>query len=379
MTEYLKISNFGPIVEVELDNIAPFTILVGESGSGKSTILKVLSLFRWIYKRVVLRSYVKQANINKTGIGFQMKTLLKTSCLEEYLKADTEIIYRRNDYEISYRNKKLNAQSTIPVSQLSLEKICFVSDKRSMIPDFLDNKMERRIANFHLQDTMDNFLLATNSIQSFPVDYLNVKLSVVKTNAGIQYMIHGTSEEKYSIKLKNASSGTQTVLPLSMIVEYYARHFDPKKSMDSSLFQYLQDNDRLKDFNTAKNIGEIEQKNVHILIEEPELSLYPESQCQLIDYLVDRCFFHRPQYNMTLMMATHSPYIVNYINLLLRRDQKPVADMSDVRIKPSDVDIYQIVDGQAVSLKIETDENVLIDARLMSDPISEIYREYNSL
>ena len=78
-------------------------------------------------------------------------------------------------------------------------------------------------------------------------------------------------------------------------------------------------------------------------------------------------------------MATHSPYIVNYINLLLRREQKPVADMSDVRIKPSDVDIYQIVDGQAISLKIETDENVLIDARLMSDPISEIYREYNSL
>ena len=53
--------------------------------------------------------------------------------------------------------------------------------------------------------------------------------------------------------------------------------------------------------------------------------------------------------------------------------------MDDVRIKPSDVDVYQIVDGQAVSLKIETEENVLIDARLMSDPISEIYREYNSL
>ena len=67
MTEYLRIKNFGPIVDIELDNIAPFTILIGESGSGKSTVMKVLSMFRWIYKRVVLRSYVRQANIRKTA------------------------------------------------------------------------------------------------------------------------------------------------------------------------------------------------------------------------------------------------------------------------------------------------------------------------
>ena len=378
MNEYLKIKHFGPIDEVELDNIAPFTIFVGDSGSGKSTILKVISLFRWIYKRVVLRSYVKQANIKKTGIGIQMKTMLKTSGLNEYLKPDTEIVYRRDDYEISFHNKKLNAQAILPASQLSLEKICFISDKRSMIPDFLDNKLERKIANYHLQDTMDNFLLATETIGSFPVNYLNVNFNVEKSSAGVRYMIRGTGEENYSIKLKNASSGTQTVVPLSLIVEYYSRHFDPQKSMNSSLFQYLQDNDRLKDFSTAINIGEIEKKNVHILIEEPELSLYPESQCKLIDFLVDRCFVHRPSYNMTLMMATHSPYIVNYINLLLRRGQVGSAT-SDIKLSSSEIGVYQIIEGQAIPLSTETQNGVLVDARLMSEPISEIYREYNSL
>ncbi len=33
---------FGPIKDVKLDNIKPFTFFIGESGSGKSTILKVL-------------------------------------------------------------------------------------------------------------------------------------------------------------------------------------------------------------------------------------------------------------------------------------------------------------------------------------------------
>ena len=143
MSEYLKIENFGAIESIELEDIAPLTILIGESGSGKSTIMKVLSMFRWIYKRVVLRSYVRQAKIKKTGIGIQMRTLLKTSQLDEYLKSDTEIIYRRGNYEISYRNGKLNAQADIPAADLSLEKICFISDKRSMIPDFLENKIER--------------------------------------------------------------------------------------------------------------------------------------------------------------------------------------------------------------------------------------------
>ena len=100
MKEYLRIQNFGPIVDIELDDIAPLTILIGESGSGKSTIMKVLSLFRWIYKRIVLRSYVRQAKIKKTGIGFQMKTLLKTSQLSEYIKPDTEIVYSRGNYSI---------------------------------------------------------------------------------------------------------------------------------------------------------------------------------------------------------------------------------------------------------------------------------------
>lgn len=125
MSEYLRIRNFGPIEEIEINNIPSLTILIGESGSGKSTIMKVLSLCRWIYKRVVLRSYVKQANIKKTGIGIQMRTLLKTSQINEYLTPRTEILYRRGDYEIEYNNGRLNAQADIPETNLSLEKICY--------------------------------------------------------------------------------------------------------------------------------------------------------------------------------------------------------------------------------------------------------------
>lgn len=374
MNEYLRIQNFGPIVDIELDNIAPLTILIGESGSGKSTVMKVLSLFRWIYKRVVLRSYVRQAKIKKTGIGIQMKTLLKTSQLNEYIKPDSEIIYRRGDYSVTYSNGKLNAQADIPADNLSLEKICYISDKRSIIPDFLENKIEKKNANYYLRDTLENFLLAADSIRLLPMDYLHVELKIEKGTKGDKYMIKGTSGTPCSIQLRNSSSGIQTVTPLSLIVEYYAKKFDSQKSMNSSLFSYLQDNDKLDVFNTAKNIGEIKSKNVHLFIEEPELSLYPESQSSLIDFLVNRCFMTEHPYNMTLMMATHSPYIVNYLNVLIRRTKEQGLSY----ISPDDVNVYEIFEGSAGQLKT-LNERPIIDTRSMSDPITEMYTEFNSL
>lgn len=187
-------------------------------------------------------------------------------------------------------------------------------------------------------------------------------------------MIKGTDENPCSIQLRNASSGTQTVTPLSLIVEYYAKKFNSQKSMNSSLFSYLQDNDKLDVFNTTKNIGEIAAKNVHLFIEEPELSLYPESQRRLMDFLVNRCFMYEHPYNITLMMATHSPYIVNYLNVLIRRTEANGLPF----INSQDVNVYEIFDGYAAPLK-SLNNRPIIDTRSMSDPIAEMYKEYNTL
>ena len=167
MREYLYIKDFGPIKEVELNDIRPFTILIGESGSGKSTIMKVLSLFRWIYKRVNLRSYLKHAQIKKTRIGFKIQSLMKTSGVSDFLRSESIIIYRRGNYEIKMANKQVRIATDVAPENLCLDKICFISDKRSMIPNFLEHRMEGRIANYYLQDTVDNFLLASEIIKSF--------------------------------------------------------------------------------------------------------------------------------------------------------------------------------------------------------------------
>lgn len=376
MIEYLKIENFGPIDEVILDDIRPLTVFIGESGSGKSTIMKVLSLFRWMYKRVNLRSYLQHAGIKKTRIGFKIQNLMKTSGIAEYLKQDSVIVYKRGDYEIKMVNKSVNIRFTIAPKDLCLDKVCFISDKRSMISDFLDNKMERRIANYYLQDTMDNFMEACESIKVLPLDYLDVKFKVEKPKtAPMRYRIQNGNED-FSIDMKNASSGMQTVTPLSMIVEYFASCFDSENSMNASLFKFMTDTDNLKQFRSEMNVGEIKDRNVHIFVEEPELSLYPESQKSLMDFLVDRCFNHSRDYHMTLMIATHSPYIVNYLNLLIKRNE--AADHTPYKMAFEDVNVYEICGGTACSLRMD-DGYRIISATSLSDPISSIYKEYNAL
>lgn len=377
MSEYLRIENFGPICEVELDNIRPLCVLIGESGSGKSTIMKVLSLFRWIFKRVNLRSYLKHAQIKRTQIGFKILPLMRTSGIYEYVKPDTVIVYRRDGYEIKMVNRSVNIRFTIEPDDLCLDKVCFISDKRAMIPDFIDNKMERKIANYYLQDTMDNFILGYKTSRQLALDFLQVKFKVEKPKNGPERLtIQGNGGEDYVIDMKNASSGIQTVTPLAMIVDHYASHYDATESMNSALFQYMKDTDMLKQFNAVKNVGEIDRRTVHVMVEEPELSLYPESQKSLVDFLVERCFA-QPQrdYNMTLMMATHSPYIVNYLNLLIMRHE--CKDNTPHKMAFEDISAYEIVGGFANSLKIEA-EHRLIDTSSLSDPISDIYTEYNN-
>ena len=376
MSEYLRIENFGPIDEVILDDIRPLTVFIGESGSGKSTIMKVLSLFRWMYKRVNLRSYLQHAGIKKTRIGFKIQNLMKTSGIVEYLKQDSVIVYRRGDYEIRMVNKSVNIRFTIAPEDLCLDKLCFISDKRSMISDFLDNKMERRIANYYLQDTMDNFLEACESIKVLPLDYLDVKFKVEKPKtAPMRYRIQ-SGDEDFTIDMKNASSGMQTVTPLSMIIEYFATCFDSEVSMNASLFKFMTDTDNLKQFRSEMNVGEIKNRNVHVFIEEPELSLYPESQKSLMDFLVDRCFHKNQDYNMTLMIATHSPYIVNYLNLLIKRSE--AGGDTPYKMAFEDVNAYEICGGTANSLRIDG-EHRIINATSLSDPISRIYSEYNAI
>jgi len=378
MKESIIIRNFGPISEVEIADVRPLTVFIGESGSGKSTIMKVIVLFRWIYKMVNIRSYLKHANITQSPFTFNFKSYLKNNGFADFIKDNTEIIYRKGNNIISYKGS-LDAAITIPADELSLEKMCFIADKRNLIPDILAAKKKDNIPmNFFLEETFNDFSIASEFIKELRIDYLGIKYLSKESNAGTKYYIESIKEEdEYTIKLEDSSSGTQTVVPLSIIIEYFSRHYDFESRFNKIIFKYMSQSDNLKDFRADQNIGDIRYKNIHVHIEEPELSLYPESQRSLINFIVNRCFIDKPAgYNMSLMMATHSPYIINHLNLLIMAGEKNQLE-ENARLLFDNVDVFEIVDGYLNSLKRE--DNQIIDTRPLSEPISNIYERYNSL
>ena len=216
MCERIKIVNFGPIREVEIEGIRPLTVFIGESSSGKSTIMKVLSLFRWMFKRINIRSFLRNAGATDLKeLHFEMKELLKYSGIDEYLKSDTEIIYENEGYRISYANGRLNTpKRSIDKESLSLNKICFISDKRNEIADVLTGNIRIESSGSYFQETLADFKLAAGDMDSFSIDYLGVQLKKIKDQKKERYVITGLDDDAdFSVSLENASSGIQTVSP----------------------------------------------------------------------------------------------------------------------------------------------------------------------
>lgn len=393
MQESIIIRNFGPINDVEIKDIRPFTVFIGESGSGKSTIMKVLVLFRWIYKMVNIRSYLKYANISKSPFEFDFKSYLNNNGISDYLKPDTDIIYQKGSIIIHYKTALRTSPISVPKEELSWEKMCFIADKRNLIPDILaasklSSKMPYKktieiddAVNFFLRETFNDFMIASDKqyVPKLNLDYLGVRYFSEETNMGTKYFIEGISEDRIHkpIKLEDASSGMQTVTPLSVIIEYFSKYYDFTKRFNNKVMKFLSDIDSLSNFKTDLNIGNIKHKNIHIHIEEPELSLYSESQRSLINFIVNRCFIEPHHgYNMTVMMATHSPYIINHLNLLIKANDKNKL-VEGAKLAYEDIAVYQVDEGKIYDLKIY--EERLINTNPLSDTIDNIYNELEEL
>jgi predicted ATPase len=139
---------------------------------------------------------------------------------------------------------------------------------------------------------------------------------------------------------------------------------------------YLFNTDNLTDFKPIKNLSELKKK-IFIHIEEPELSLYPDAQCQLINDVVEKCFISNEKSNpIELFLSTHSPYIINHLNLLIRAyDTNKTIEGANINYE--NLAVYQIGEGKLINLMAQNER--LVNTNPLSDPINKIYDQYNEL
>ena len=387
MKESIIIKNFGPLKEVEIDDIKPLTVFIGKSAGGKSIIMKVIVLMRYIYKMVNIRSYLKNAKITRSPFKLRFNSLLHDG-LKGMITAQTEIYYtveiNGNKYTLKYTNRGLQSDINIPDKDLIFFKEAYVSGMRSLIPIWASKAVSVKGENlgFFFHETFNDFNDATDVIKEQKLEYLNLKMKVRKSgNRPKLFTIESLQNDAVPIELRYASSGIQTSAPLVAIVHYFAQEFSFKDAFQRSVLNYLYKQDLLTKFTPGINRNKL-GKYVHIHIEEVELSLAPEDQRAFMSNLVEEVFHkNKKDRKLGLMVSTHSPYIVNHLNVLLRAGYFEKARENYPFLEKDDIAVYSVNEGKIISL-MATDNDTgeyVINALDMSDTMERIFEEYESM
>lgn len=284
-----------------------------------------------------------------------------------------------NVYTIEHGKTKRKIElPEINKEDLSFWKESFVSENRNVIPAWTANALTNKNASlgFYFHETMNDFAQAVREDKEYDLSYLGLKLTVKHPKGRPTKLIVSPSDAAYTpIELTDASSGIQTSTPLSVIVQHFAKDYSFKNAFRRSVLDYLYDNELLTKFSPVIELADL-PKYVHIHMEEPELSLFPDAQCRLIDDLVKNASIATSNdRHMSIIMATHSPYILNYLNVLLHQHAEGRA-----HIDAADMAVYRIYDGSAQNLLSEDDKgNTIVDTYDLTEMMSVIYHEFNEL
>jgi predicted ATPase len=379
----VEIKNIGPIKSVNFE-LNKINVLMGPQSSGKSTIAKIISFCQWAEKRYLIDGEFKY-DVKEQLLEFHRLG-------DNYFSENSYFTYKTDFIIITYKGKELKIRNKQTLKIYKKSKNIYIPSERnfvSVIPNLSKYK-----------ETNDN-------IMSFVYDWFTAKrffnnnnlLSVL--NLGVQFYNKSENDNdvlllsnKREILLREGSSGLQSIIPLIVIIEHLTNYIynsnvsnsvEEKDSMKNFLLKNITkilDLSKFKDIDELQNY-QLDQEDMkklllsyqkarflelynttNFIIEEPEQNLFPSTQRDMINYLFNKMNGER---NHTLLLTTHSPYILYAINNCLmgfnikdKIDKKEETDIINKAswMNPDLVSIWQVQDGELVSVKDITTKTV---------------------
>lgn len=384
MKEFITIKNIGPLKHIENLSLLPFTVLIGESASGKSTLMKLISMMRYLYKMANIRSYLKHSKITSSPFRMRFDSMMKETGMYKMLDSSSVIRYTvimddGTEYAILMENKKLGRLPIISSEHLMFNKVSYISENRNIIPTWAQKASQNTGATlgFYFHETNNDFVRASENDKEISLDYIGMKLQITHPKGKpTRYTIIPNDSRHEPIDLREASSGIQTSASIALIVKNYAsaNGFSFKDAFKRSVLNYLYDMERLNKFRAVTEPSDL-KKQVYIHIEEPELSLFPDAQCKLIEEIVLSATHADENRKINMMLATHSPYILNYLNVLLNQ-----TDAVRAQLSKTNTAVYRIYEGEIQDLLVRNERGRwIVDTYDLSELMSSIYNEFVNL
>lgn len=405
----IKIKNFGPIKNgceanegwIEIKKV---TCFIGNQGSGKSTVSKIISTFTWIEKALVRGDYNKKWFGRKNKLKNQY---LNYHRLENYFKVNgsekTVIEYEGDAFSIIFENGSLVIRE-VQNREYQLPQIMYVPAERNFIT-YVKTPKELKLSSESLKEFLTEFDNAKNEMKGFeslPIDNVGVEYDRLNDTLNLK-------GEGYKVKLTEASSGFQSLVPLYLVSSYLANSVKKQSEINKETMS----SEELQRF--KKGVEDIwnnisltdEQKRVALsvlsskfnktafinIVEEPEQNLFPTSQWQMLQSLLK---FNSMNKGNKLIMTTHSPYIINYLSIAIQGEylereinnsvNKNVLLPKLYRLIPkeslisaSNVVIYQLDEKDGSVKKLETIDGIPSDKNYLNDNLVESNLLFDSL
>lgn len=384
----ITIRNFGPIREAEIE-MARMNVLVGPQSIGKSCILKIAAFFSWLEKRVELAQDPEGVTKNAYKTHF-----IEYYGLYDYDQKDTYIKYETQRMVIEYKSQTMSTEWKKDRWDYRRSKISYIPSERNLIAT---------ISNWTKVDVNDSLL---EYFSGWDEARKSRRKGLDILSTGVQYSYKKESDSDI-VRLKNGkdlllsetSSGFQSLVPLFVHLSYlrtgqyntnrkssYASKAENERllhllidklaqgKVDKEVMESIAQLQYVVEFGDKRRavVGSAEMqklaqtyhnfvntKRSDIFLEEPENNLFPPTQVQLMEWLIEMSTdrFRRN----SMFIATHSPYVVNCFLERPQRDYKlfiaaPVGDEGMSVIKAaSDDDLQQMYDyGVDVFFNYET-------------------------
>lgn len=389
---HLSIYNIGPIKNIDIE-LNQFNVFIGPQSSGKSTIAKIISFCQWLEKDCIVRQ--QSSHIDKT---FIRERFIDYHNISSYINDDSSFVYSGNVLTISYSSGNTEVTAKKEITDVKVSKNAYIPSERNVIaiPGIFSTKMPDNYVSSFLDDWQQ---IRSKFGSEAKVDILNLGESYFYDDTRNTDMLEMHNGNPFP--LSQASSGLQSVTPLCVYIAYITEwiysHMEDKSSderkriWDSAVAKTLYDQNRheegkalsldiiyderettgqLRDsfrklsdmlqnanitgddevdsiLKTIKGLSDSLGKPVfsNIVIEEPELNLFPATQADLIYYILSKVDHTRDN----LVITTHSPYILYAINnCILANIVKGNVEEED----RSDVDVPESawLDGKKISV-----------------------------
>lgn len=414
----LEIHNIGPIRYVNIP-INRLNVIIGKQSSGKSTIAKILSFCQWLEKDIV-------AHQEKDYVDgeFLKKQLLDYHKIGNYFNEGAFIHYVGDYIIFDYHD---NDHFSVHLSEKFKDsvkgKVAYIPAERNLVA----------ITN------ISSLGMESNYVREYLFKWLSVHSKYTKENAlpivdlNIKYYYDDELkkdriilEDNKELGIEEASSGMQSVIPLYVYMNYVIKwifendeetSYDKYSVLQKALIKAVSHDVDDKTIEDALGMPELQKKlkeNLSILrklsmdqqvqdkqlnsvsnlmkriekphyadliIEEPELNLFPQTQVRLIYDMLKEINFDRDR----LLLTTHSPYTIYAINNCmlsfkikdeLENDEKSNINSYASKIDPEQVSLWQIKeDGTLYDIK--TSPLGLVGQHYFNSVMNDVLDEYH--